>query len=63
MMGERRLFPPNTENPWQYIPSDEVDLKFNMMNTIIGVVLCGTVVGWKIAKSIPFFPGWIGAIG
>lgn len=65
MLGERRNFPPFTENPWKYFPSEGEDdvLNFKMMNTIIGLVLSGAVIGWKIAKQIPLLPGWIGAIG
>eukprot|EP01036_Dinobryon_divergens_P025491 gene25491-34043_t len=65
MLGERRNFPPFTENPWKYFPSDGEDdvLNFKMMNTLIGLVLSGAVIGWKIAKQIPLLPGWIGAIG
>ena len=64
MLGERRNFPPFTENPWKYIPIEgEDDLEFKMMNAIIGLVISGAFIGWRIAKMIPFFPGWIGAIG
>ena len=64
MLGERRNFPPFTENPWKYFPSEEDNvLEFKMMNTLIGLVMSGAIIGWKIAKQIPLLPGWIGAIG
>lgn len=64
MIGERRQFPPFTDNPWKYKPlEDDVDLEFKMTNALLGLILSGAFIGWKIAKQIPFFPGWIGALG
>ena len=64
LMSERNQFP-RTDNPWQYVhdPRDPESVDFKMWNSLIGVVLMGTITGWSISAYIPLFPGWLGALG
>ena len=45
----------------------EKDLKgsvdFKMFNSLIGVVLLGTILGWVSSTYVPLLPGWLGALG
>jgi hypothetical protein len=58
MASSRKPFPPS-ENPWKYNYDPDVkgSIKFKMVNSIVGVILCGTVIGWSISKYIPLLPG------
>jgi len=66
MMAERRPFPPGS-NPWKYVPAggegEVAELRFSMMHTLLAVVLSSAFMGWLVAKPIPLFPNWIGALG
>ncbi len=66
MLAPRRPFPPGT-NPWRYSRNDpyyDPNLpKFSMTNVLFSLFLLGSFVGWSIAKPIPLFPSWLGAIG
>jgi hypothetical protein len=63
MLSERRPFPPGP-NPWKYVAAEgEVDLlQYSMMKSLLATVFAGAFLGWLIAKPIPLFPNWIGAI-
>jgi hypothetical protein len=58
MASSRKPFPPS-ENPWKYNYDPDVkgSTKFKMVNSIVGVILCGTIIGWSISKYIPLLPG------
>ena len=64
LMSERNQFP-RTDNPWQYVhdPRDPESVDFKMWNSLMGVVLMGTITGWSISSYVPLFPGWLGALG
>mmetsp|Transcript_10318 Transcript_10318/g.9966 ORF Transcript_10318/g.9966 Transcript_10318/m.9966 type:complete len:388 (+) Transcript_10318:182-1345(+) len=63
MATSRKPFPPS-ENPWKYNYDPEVkgSIKFKMINSIVGIILCGTVIGWSISRYVPLLPGWLGAV-
>eukprot|EP01038_Epipyxis_sp_PR26KG_P010526 gene10526-14142_t len=62
MLSVRSPFPPG-DNPWNYVPEvNEPDIGFSMTYSLLGVVLSSAYIGWALAKKIPFFPGWIGAL-
>jgi hypothetical protein len=62
-IGRRRPYPPS-ENPWQYKASrdDPNSINFSMYSTILVVAVVGSSIGSSIAKPIPLFPNWIGAL-
>lgn len=62
-IGRRRPFPPS-ENPWQYRTSrdDPNSINFSMYSTILVVAVVSSSIGSSIAKPIPLFPNWIGAL-
>jgi hypothetical protein len=53
MLSERREFPPL---------ESALGRQYSSTNTLVSLSVCGSVAGWRAAKAIPFFPGWIGAI-
>jgi hypothetical protein len=63
LLSNRKPFPP-AENPWSYIydPDQPGSLEFKMMNCLLCIVFGGAFLGWSIARSIPLFPGWLGAL-
>jgi hypothetical protein len=60
MASSRKPFPPS-ENPWKYNYDPDVkgSIKFKMINSIVGIILCGTVIGWSISRYVPLLPGEI----
>ena len=64
MLSPRKLFPA-TENPWQHVYNPDVkgSVDFKMLNSLIGVVLLGTLLGWTGSTYVPLLPGWLGALG
>lgn len=66
MLAPRRPFPPGP-NPWRYNQDesyfDPSIPKFSMTNVLICLLLGGGTLGWMIAKPIPLFPTWLGAMG
>ena len=71
MLGKRQPFPP-TDNPWKYAPMPsststtntnyEDNLQFNMMTSVLAMILSGAIVGWLITSYIPLLPNWIGTL-
>lgn len=74
LLSSRKNFPPGATNPWRYNPAklaDEDDLngeevheiiRFSMTNTLLTIAVVGAIIGSWIAKPIPLFPSWLGAI-
>ena len=64
MLSSRKQFP-ETDNPWQYVYDPEVkdSINFKMWNSLIGIVMLGTIVGWIGSTYVPLLPGWLGALG
>mmetsp|Transcript_48706 Transcript_48706/g.72308 ORF Transcript_48706/g.72308 Transcript_48706/m.72308 type:complete len:520 (-) Transcript_48706:123-1682(-) len=63
-MRERTPFPPilmedNDDNPWAYKPIYEEDVEFQMLQSLIIMVLVGSVCG----GNLPLVPKWMGALG
>ena len=63
-LTQRRPYPPS-ENPWahRFDPDDPNSIQFGMYSTILAIMLLGSTIGSNIAKQIPLFPTWIGALG
>ena len=64
LLSSRKQFPP-TENPWKhvYYPEDKDSVNFKMWNSLIGIVVIGTLTGWSVSTYVPLLPGWLGAVG
>lgn len=64
LLSSRKQFPPS-DNPWKHIydPEDRDAIDFKMWNSLIGVILVGTVMGWSASTYVPLLPGWLGALG
>ena len=62
-LAKRNPYPPS-ENPWshRFLPDDPNSIQFSMYSTILAVMLLASSVGSNIAKPIPLFPNWIGAL-
>jgi hypothetical protein len=70
----RKPYPPNNmyDTPWRYEPipgnkgEDEVvyedAVDFSMTNTLLAIIFSSGIFGWNLAKLIPFFPSWLGAL-
>jgi hypothetical protein len=66
LLAPRRPFPPGP-NPWRYSRDDDYFdpsiPKFSMTNVLLCLLLSGGMFGWILAKPIPLFPTWLGAVG
>ena len=62
-LAGRKPFPP-VDNPWSYVhdPEQPGSIQFKMINCLLGIIFGGAFCGWSLARSIPFFPGWLGAL-
>lgn len=60
VVTSRRPFP--SSNPWQYQPSDEEDLTFAMIPTLLIISVSCAYLGWSLAKPIPLVPNWLVAL-
>ena len=63
LLSIRKPFPPS-ENPWSYVydPNVPESIQFKMTNCLMGIIFGGAFCGWTIARSIPLFPTWLGAL-
>ena len=63
-LTNRRPYPPS-ENPWshRFNPDDPNSIQFSMYSTLLAIMLLGSTLGSNLAKPIPLFPSWIGALG
>ena len=63
LLSARKPFPPS-ENPWSYVydPDVSCSIQFKMTNCLMGIIFGGAFCGWSIARSIPLFPTWLGAL-
>lgn len=63
VLSNRKPFPP-AENPWSYVYNPDLpgSVDFKMMNCLVFIVFGGAFLGWSVARSIPLFPGWLGAL-
>ena len=63
LLSARKPFPPS-ENPWSYVydPNVTGSIQFKMTNCLMGIIFGGAFCGWSVARSIPLFPTWLGAL-
>ena len=64
LLSSRKQFPPS-DNPWKHVydPEDRDAIDFKMWNSLIGIILMGTIMGWSASTYVPLLPGWLGALG
>lgn len=56
LLADRRPFPPERGS------EDEDSVRYNLINTMICLLLLGSMFGWNLSKPIPLFPNWLGGI-